>query len=101
VAGPQTPYGQAFGLKQVQDGTGQEMAQKLGLPWRPDLMRGTTDEAAAYQTAIGEAYLREGIAKTGSVREGLMYYHGGPNRKLWGPKTRAYADNVLQRTRGR
>lgn len=84
---------------QVQDATGQEMAQKLGLPWRPDLMRGTDQASADYQRAIGNAYLREGIDKTGSTLGGLMYYHGGPNRRYWGPKTRAYAAEVLRRIR--
>lgn len=63
-------------------------------------MRGKTPEAAQYQTAIGNAYLKEGVDKTGSVRGGLMYYHGGPNRKLWGPKTNRYADEVLRRYGG-
>ena len=84
---------------QVQDATGREMAGKLGIDWRPDLMRGTSPEAHSYQRLIGNAYLQEGIARTGSVREGLMYYHGGPNRRMWGPKTRSYADNVLRRLR--
>jgi soluble lytic murein transglycosylase-like protein len=92
-----TQYGQAFGSMQVQDATGQEMAQKLGLPWRPDLMRGTSQEAAQYQRTIGNAYLQEGLQKTGNLRDALHYYHGGPNRKLWGPKTRRYADEVLGR----
>lgn len=86
---------------QVQDGTAQEMAQKLGLPWRPELMRGSSDEAANYQRAIGNAYLEEGLRRHGGdVRSALMFYHGGPNQKLWGPKTRAYADAVLKRMRG-
>ena len=100
VAGPQTPYGQAHGLMQVQDATGEEMARKLGLAWRPDLMRGQSDEAAQYQRTIGNAYLQEGREKTGSTRGALMYHHGGPNRKLWGPKTRSYADTILRRLGG-
>jgi len=102
VAGPETPYGKAFGLMQVQDGTGKEMAQKLGIPWRPDLMRGTDEAAASYQRAVGEAYLREGLERHGGdARKALMYYHGGPDQRLWGPKTRRYADEVLSRIRGR
>lgn len=101
IAGPQTPYGQAFGLMQVQDGTGQEMARKLGVAWRPDLMRGTSDAAAQYQTAIGQAYYNEGLRRYGGdQRKALMYYHGGPNERLWGPKTRAYADTVMARMGG-
>lgn len=84
----------------MQDATGAEMARKLGVPWRPDLMRGTSDDAAAYQRAIGDAYLQEGLQKTGNVRDALHYYHGGPNRRLWGSKTRSYASKVLGRTGG-
>lgn len=97
AVGPMTQYGQAFGSMQVQDPTGKEMAGKLGIQWRPELMRGTSPEAAAYQKKIGDAYLQEGLDKTGNVRDALHYYHGGPNRRLWGPKTRSYADSVLQR----
>ena len=100
IAGPQTRYGQAHGLMQVQDATGEEMARKLGIPWRPDLMRGTSDEAAQYQRARGNDYLQEGFDKTGNIRDALRYYHGGPNRRLWGPKTNSYADTILRRLGG-
>lgn len=40
-------------------------------------------------------YLKQGIDATGSLSGGLMYYHGGPDTKIWGPKTHAYASNVL------
>lgn len=74
------------------------MARKLGLPWRPDLMTGTDATAAQYQRALGEAYLQEAMSATGgNLRDALRYYHGGPNRRQWGPKTNAYADSVLSR----
>lgn len=97
ILGPRTQYGRAMGLTQVMPGTGAEMAQKLGIPWRPDLMTAKTDEGAEYQRRIGEAYLQEGFEKTGNVRDALRYYHGGPDRKMWGPKTNAYAEEVLAR----
>lgn len=80
--------------------TAQEMAGKLGVPFRPDLLRSNDPVALRYQRALGEAYLKEGIQKTGNVRDGLRYYHGGPDRSIWGPKTNAYADNVLRRLGG-
>ena len=95
VKGPMTKYGQALGLSQMLPGTAKEMAAKNGLPWRPDLMTGTTQEAAQYQARLGAAYLHEGLRKTGNVRDALRFYHGGPNRALWGPKTNAYADSIL------
>jgi hypothetical protein len=98
ISGPMTKYGQAHGLMQVLDSTGKGMAEKLGVPWRPELMSGTSEEAKAYQRQIGGAYLTECLqAEGGDVRQALMRYHGGPNRDIWGPKTHAYADDVLRR----
>jgi soluble lytic murein transglycosylase-like protein len=58
--------------------TAQEMANKLGLPFRPDLLRSNDPAALDYQRRLGAAYLQEGLAKTGNVRDALRYYHGGP-----------------------
>ncbi len=93
--GPKTPYGQPLGIGQTLPGTAREMAQKLGLPWRPDLLTSPTEEGAQYQKAVSQAYLNEGMERTGNQRDALRYYHGGPNRQLWGPKTNAYADKVM------
>lgn len=97
VRGPMTQYGQALGRTQVLPSTARGIAQNLGIPYREDLLTGTTPEAAAYQDQLGRAYLEEGFAKTGNARDALMYYHGGPDRSLWGPKTQRYADEVLMR----
>jgi soluble lytic murein transglycosylase-like protein len=100
ILGPRTRYGQAQGLTQMLPGTAQEMARKLGVPWRPDLMTGTTPEAADYQRRLGAAYLNQGYQATGNLADALRYYHGGPNRKMWGPKTNSYATKVMSRVRG-
>lgn len=97
VRGPMTQYGQALGRTQVLPSTARGIAQNLGIPYREDLLTGTSPEAAAYQDRLGRAYLQEGFAKTGNARDALMYYHGGPDRSLWGPKTQRYADEVLMR----
>jgi len=97
ITGPQTQYGRAQGLTQVLPATGQGVARKLGVAWRPDLMSGNSPAAAQYQAAIGQGYLEEALSKTGNVRDALKYYHGGPNRRLWGSKTNAYADSVLRK----
>lgn len=97
VSGPQTQYGSAQGLTQVLPATAQGIAKKLGVAYRPDLMTGKSPEAAQYQQAIGQAYLEEALDKTGNVSDALRYYHGGPNRRLWGRKTNAYAADVLRR----
>lgn len=95
--GPQTQYGQAQGLGQQLPSTAQGIAKKLGVPWRPDLMTGTSDAAKQYQSAMTQSYLEEALDKTGNVADALKYYHGGPNRKLWGPKTEAYSASILRR----
>jgi hypothetical protein len=98
VLGPPTPYGRAEGRTQMLPATAEEMARKIGLPWRPDLMRGDTPAAADYQNRLGRAYLDEGLEKYGGDPEkALMYYHGGPDESLWGPKTRAYAQSILSK----
>jgi len=81
--------------------TAKQMAQKLGVPFRPELLSGTTIEAAEYQKTLGRAYFDQGLeASGGDVRKALMYYHGGPDQRIHGPKTRAYADQVLARVNG-
>jgi soluble lytic murein transglycosylase-like protein len=99
AVGPQTQYGQALGSTQMLPSTARQMAQKLGLRFDPALLRSNRPDALQYQRRLGEAYLKEGLEKTGNVQDALHYYHGGPNRKLWGPKTRSYANSVLSRLR--
>lgn len=88
-------------MTQMLPDTAREMAAKVGLPFREDLLTGKTAQAAAYQRRLGEAYFNEGLEKTGNLRDALHYYHGGPDRSLWGPKTKAYANAVLRRMGGR
>lgn len=79
IAGPPTPSGTAYGTMQVLDTTGAATAKKLGIPWRPDLMRGTSDEAAAYQDRIGTAYLIEQLQAFGGDRlKAWAAYNAGP-----------------------
>lgn len=97
AVGPQTKYGRAIGNMQTMPSTAQEMAMKLGMAWRPDLLKGTDAQSAAYQTALGRAYFDEGLDKTGNVADALHYYYGGPNQRQWGPKTKAYPGQVASR----
>lgn len=85
----------AIGSTQMLPATAQQMAAKLGLPFRPDMLRSNDPAALRYQRALGQAYLQEGLEKTGNLTDALHYYHGGPDRSQWGPKTRAYATSVL------
>lgn len=97
AVGPMTQYGQALGKTQMLPETAAEMARKIGLPFNEALLRGTSPQAAAYQERLGRAYFEQGLKETGNIQDALHYYHGGPNRKLWGPKTRTYARQVLAR----
>lgn len=90
----------AMGSTQMLPNTAHQMAQKLGLPFRPDLLRSNSPEALQYQHRLGEAYLQQGMEETGNLRDALHYYHGGPDRRQWGPKTHAYADSILRRLGG-
>lgn len=94
----------AMGIGQVMPETARALAARLGLPYRPDLMAGTSLEARRYQDQITDAAVREAWEAGGSGRDprtSAMYYHGGSNRSMWGSKTRRYADEVLARTGGR
>lgn len=96
VIGPDTAYGNAQGLTQMLPATAKSMAEKLGVAWVPELMTAATPEAAAYQEKLGRAYFDEGMAKYGGdPAKALAYYHGGPDERIWGPKTRAHVSAVL------
>lgn len=96
--GQPTQYGTAQGVGQQLPRTAMEISHKLGLPYSEELARGNSPEAIAYQTKLTEGYFQQGMEKyNGDVRKALMYYHGGPDESIWGPKTRAYADQVMAR----
>ena len=98
VPGQMTQYGRPMGMTQMLPGTARQMAQQLGVPYREDLLSGTSPEAAQYQRHLGQAYWNQGWQATGGdPRAAMMYYYGGPNRHMWGPNTHAYADNVSRR----
>lgn len=85
AVGPVTPYGRAYGPTQILCST----ASGLG---EPDCGRLTRDPDRAVELAA--LYLKEGYAATGSWLGAATYYHGGPDRRLHGRKTRAYAAAV-------
>jgi hypothetical protein len=76
------------------------MASKLGIPFDASRLTSHAPVDIAYQRQLGDAYLQEGLQKTGNPRDALRYYYGGPNRSLWGPKTNAYADAIMSRLGG-
>lgn len=87
-----------MGIGQVMPETAKTLAARIGLPYRPELMSGTGPDARKYQDAITEAALQEAWqAGKGDPRAAAMYYHGGSNQNIWGPKTRRYADEIAAR----
>lgn len=94
--GPMTKYGQAQGIAQMLPDTARGVASKLGIPYNPELLSGKTPEAINYQRTLAKAYLREGAERYGGDPAKIaMFYHGGPNTKIWGPNTQKYRDMVL------
>lgn len=89
-----------MGVGQIMPETARALAARLGLPYRPELLRGRSAEARRYQDQLTDAAAREAWQAGGNgrdLRTAAMYYHGGSNRDIWGPKTRRYADEVLAR----
>jgi soluble lytic murein transglycosylase len=83
-----------LGSTQLMPGTARQMASKLGLPYRPDMLKSNALQAKAYQRALGMAYLQQGLEATGTPYGALRYYNGGPGFASK-PSTDAYARNVL------
>lgn len=99
--GAKNPSTGALGAYQVMPETGRVLAGRLGLPWRPDLMTSNSAEGRQYQDAVGSAAVKEAYDYGGGdMSKAAMYYHGGSNQKIWGPKTRQYAMEVGQRLGG-
>ena len=81
----------AMGIGQVMPDTGKALAKIAGLPWRPDLMRGTNTEAKQYQNTITGLALREAWnSQGGNPQNASGYYFAGPNRANWKGKTADY-----------
>jgi len=88
----------AMGAYQVMPQTGKVLAERLGLPWRPDLMTSSSPEGKQYQDKVGRAAVEEAFnASGGNPAIAAAYYHGGSDRKKWGPKTRQYVREVTAR----
>lgn len=78
--------------------TAQTWASRLGMPYRPDLMQGTSNEARQYQDTITNAALQDAWKfGNGDPAQAARYYFGGSDQSNWGPKTRAYSDEILAR----
>jgi soluble lytic murein transglycosylase-like protein len=88
----------ASGIGQIMPDTAKALSQRLGLPYRLDLLRGTSREAQAYQNALTQEALREAWNYgKGDPRRAATYYFAGPDQSKWGPKTKQYGEDILRR----
>ncbi|CAB4159002.1 LT_GEWL domain containing protein [uncultured Caudovirales phage] len=87
AVGPQTPWGRAYGPMQVLVSTARTVEPGVS--------------AAALRTyevgpRVGVAYLARGFREQrGDMCRTAMRYHGGPNERMWGPRTRQYCRIVM------
>lgn len=88
----------AMGIGQIMPDTARTLSGRLGLPYRPDLLGGTTPEAKRYQDTLTDAAVREAWNYgKGDPRRAAYYYFAGPNQDGWGPKTRRYGEDIMRR----
>ncbi|WP_051705317.1 transglycosylase SLT domain-containing protein [Cupriavidus metallidurans] len=81
AVGPQTDYGRALGLMQILDSNAKAAGidpfkPEQAIPWAAQTLRASLDK------------------HDGNLDTAIMEYHGGPNQKLWGPKTQQYVSDV-------
>lgn len=85
VLGPPTRYGRAVGTMQVLPSTGRAMGCGN--------LRDTRQNVQC-----GVRYLRTSLQRHGGdAGMAALEFHGGPNRRLWGPRTQRYRQMVLAR----
>lgn len=88
----------ALGKYQLMPDTAKALARRLGLEYRPDLMTVDSEEARRYQDALGNAAMKEAWDYgKGDPSLAATYYHAGPNKAGWGPRTRKYSADILGR----
>lgn len=85
VTGPPTRYGRAVGTLQVLPSTGRAMGCGNLRDTRQNVRCGVRYLRASLQRHNGDA----GMA--------ALEFHGGSNRRLWGPRTQRYRQMVLAR----
>jgi hypothetical protein len=94
----------ALGAYQFMPPTARALAERLGLPYRPDLLQGNkgrSKEGRAYQDALGTAQLQDAIEfGGGDIGKAGAFHFAGPNTKGHGAKTRQYEKDILRRYSG-
>lgn len=94
----------AMGAYQFMPPTARALAERLGLPYRPELLQGSkgrSKEGRAYQDALGTAQLQDAIEFGGDdIGKAGAFHFAGPNTKGHGAKTRQYEKDILRRYSG-
>lgn len=94
----------AMGAYQFMPPTARALAERLGLPYRPELLQGSkgrSKEGRAYQDALGTAQLQDALKfGEGDVGKAGAFHFAGPNTKRHGAKTRKYEQDILRRYSG-
>jgi hypothetical protein len=94
----------AMGAYQFMPPTARALAERLGLPYRPELLQGSkgrSKEGRAYQDALGTAQLQDALKFGGDdVGKAGAFHFAGPNTKRHGAKTRKYEQDILRRYSG-
>jgi hypothetical protein len=94
----------ALGGYQFMPDTARALAKRLGLAYRPELMTGKggrSAEGKAYQERLMDAQMKDILAFSGGdVGRAGSYHFAGPNEEGWGPKTRQYQREIMQRYSG-
>jgi hypothetical protein len=94
----------AMGAYQFMPNTARALAKRLGIEYRPDLMRGAkgrSKEGREYQERLMDAQMEDILAFAGDdVGRAGAYHFAGPNEKGYGPKTRQYEKDILRRYGG-
>lgn len=88
----------ALGKYQLMPATAKAIAERLGLPYNPNLLTADTPEAREYQDALGSSAMKEAWDYgKGDAGLAALYYHGGPDQSGWGKNTKKYREDILSR----
>lgn len=89
AVGPPTPWGRAYGVMQVIEPTARGMGHTGSRLALLDARVGAR---------LGNRYLANALRECGGdVRCAAHRYHGGPNKRLHGPRTRRYGEMIVAR----
>lgn len=88
----------AMGIGQIMPDTAKALSARLGIPYQPNLLRGTSPQAMQYQDRLTDAALQEAWrAGGGNAEQAARYYFAGPDKSGHGPKTDQYGRDILRR----